>query len=172
MNKRFDSSLVGAIVIAVVASVFATALVPAASAAPERRHKHHLVRYDGPGSYGVTISQPEQAASKLPGSPAGFQRFVAARLQAMLAHSGGCPRKYASITVARVRTDGYARGDVNQCGGYAAIWKRTRGHWHQVIGSQDSWQCGQLRHYAIPASIVRPFNSCYEGNRTKQYHHR
>lgn len=64
------------------------------------------------------------------------------------------------MTVQTLRTDGYAVGGVNDCGGYAAMWAVVDGQWTEIQGTQDSWECRTLERYQVPSDVAG--TSCYD----------
>jgi hypothetical protein len=154
------------ILTALVLAVTAALLVPTAAAEASAPRLVVLGHHD----QGVTVQRAAKVARKLHAAPAGFRTFVR-RTVRHLQSTKGCSGSFVGVTVNRVRTDGFARGGVNQCGGYAAIWKKVGGHWRQVIGTQDVWSCQDLRRWAIPSSVVAPRPRCYDGSEVVAYSH-
>jgi hypothetical protein len=150
--------LVGGLLVAAPAQAATTASSP------------RLLVY-GQHDLGVSITRPRQAWTRLPGAPRDFRRFVARQVRHIRATSE-CQTAFNGVTVVRVRTDGFARGAVNDCGGYVALWKRIDGRWTQIQGTQDIWTCQVLRRHQVPAAVVRPAGQCYDGHDVVTYHHR
>lgn len=136
---------------------------PSAAAAGPR-----LISYAGGESPGVTVHH-RAGVSKLRGAPASFKRFVG-DLVARLQRDAGCDAA-VGVTVETLRTDGFAVGGVNECGGYAALWAVVDGRWKQVEGAQELWDCRILRRYHFPSDVAG--NRCYAyhgDHRTHHYH--
>lgn len=108
---------------------------------------------------------------RLPGAPVSFQRFVRRELR-RLHRVDHCDPGAIGIGVNRLRTDGFARGGVSDCGGYVAIWKQVDGRWRQIIGTQDIWTCRELRPFEVPSAGVGPHAQCARGRSEVAYHHR
>jgi hypothetical protein len=108
-----------------------------------------LVDYD-PAQH---VTGPQDAA-ELAGAPASFVAFIGDEAGFILS-PGGC-RSSAGIWVSRLRTDGFAIGEVADCiaTGVVVIWARINGSWRQVLGTQDLWRCKDLNRYRIPAVIA------------------
>lgn len=64
------------------------------------------------------------------------------------------------VAVQMLRTDGYAVGGVNDCGGCAALWATVDGRWKEIAGTQDSWDCAILRRYRVPSDLSG--TTCYD----------
>lgn len=117
-----------------------------------------LLSYTKGGSPGVEV-QSSADAQELAGAPADFQEFVGT-LADDLAQESTCEDGFVGVTVQVVRTDGFARGGVNDCGGYAALWVKVDGTWQEVAGSQDVWECVVLEDRAIPSDVAG--TECYD----------
>lgn len=108
---------------------------------------------NGDGAFIVTDADLEQIKD----APADFKAFVSRKAAKAAAD---CPEAAHGITVNMVRTDGFAVGAVNSCGGYVALWARTAntggnpGKWKQIIGTQDAWACAPLRKHKVPSVLV------------------
>ncbi|GAB3663257.1 hypothetical protein GCM10027596_26160 [Nocardioides korecus] len=122
------------------------------------------------GDQGVFIQRAVNVDRRLPGAPADFRAFAKRTIHHLQA-TRTCSPSAVGLSVNRVRSDGYARGAVNQCGGYAAIWKRVSGQWREVLGTQDIWTCRDLRRWSIPSSVVAPRPACYNGSKVVTYRH-
>lgn len=96
---------------------------------------------------------------KLDGAPEPFRVFIGQRV-AELQASATCDRSQVGVTVEFLRTDGYAVGGVDDCGGYAALWAVVDGAWAEVEGTQDSWSCEVLARYRFPSELVG--DTCYD----------
>ena len=73
------------------------------------------------------------------------------------------------MTVETLRTDGYAVGGVNDCGGYAAMWAVVDGQWKEIQGTQDTWECRVLKRYQVPSGVAG--DSCYNYKTGKAHHY-
>ena len=135
---------------------------PTAAAAEKPR----LIVYAGGESPGVEVHSRADAKD-LRGAPKAFKRFIGKTAQRLADHSD-CQHAYVGVTVERVRTDGFAVGGVNDCGGYAAMWAVVDAHWKEIQGTQDSWECRVLKRYQVPSDIAG--HRCYN-YRTQKGHH-
>ncbi len=140
----------------------------AASAAPVA--KPRLIVYAGGESPGVQV-QSWADRKELRGAPRSFKRFIGHKAQ-RLAHHSSCTHAYVGVTVERLRTDGYAVGGINECGGYAAMWAEVHGHWKEIQGTQDTWSCGVLKRHRVPSSIAGTSCYSYQNQKTRHYHQR
>jgi hypothetical protein len=122
--------------------------------APEPR----LIAYAGADSPGVEVQATVDAAN-LRGAPKAFKRFIGRTAQ-QVADASSCSDGYVGVTVATLRTDGYAVGGVNDCGGYAALWATVDGRWKEIAGTQEAWDCAVLERYAVPSDVVG--TTCYD----------
>lgn len=140
----------------------------AATAAPAKQPR--LIVYAGGESPGVEV-QTRADAKHLRGTPKSFKRFIGRKAQ-RIADRSTCTGGYVGVTVERVRTDGYAAGGVNDCGGYAALWAKVDGRWKEIAGTQEIWGCGILERHTVPSSIAG--DSCYDyrAQRVRHYHQR
>jgi hypothetical protein len=141
----------------------ASASMSSASAARPR-----LVIYETRRSPGVFVHRPAQVR-RLHGAPAGFKRFVG-RTAARLDRRSDCDAA-TGVTVSRLRTDGYAVGAINECGGYAALWGKVDHRWRQLQGTQDSWDCGVLRRHRVPSAVVGTTCFSYHGDHRQHRYH-
>jgi hypothetical protein len=103
------------------------------------------VSYPGPGVAVKTAAD----TSKLTGTSAGFRSFIAEQLAQI---SG--PASCAEVHVQKYSSAGYAIGAVSSCGGYAALWVKEKGGWHEGLATQDVWDCDGLRYLAVPTSFA------------------
>jgi hypothetical protein len=71
-----------------------------------------------------------------------------------------CSSSDVGVTVQTLRTDGYAAGSVNECGGYRALWAVVDGRWRQIEGTQEAWDCRGLRQFRVPSDVAG--TSCYD----------
>jgi hypothetical protein len=140
-----------------------------ADAAPAHA-KPRLIVYAGGESPGVEV-QSRADAKQLSGAPRSFKRFIGRKAQ-RLSDRSTCSHAYVGVTVERVRTDGFAVGGVNDCGGYAALWAVVHGHWKQIQGTQEIWSCAVLKRHRVPSSVAG--NTCYDyrAQRARHYHQR
>jgi hypothetical protein len=117
-----------------------------------------LIAYAGGESPGAEGRQPADA-DKLEGAPESFRTFLADAVRRLVANST-CTDGYVGITVEFLRTDGYAVGGVNDCGGYAALWAVVDGQWKEIAGTQEAWDCAVLERYAVPSDVAG--TTCYD----------
>lgn len=129
--------------------------------------KPRLIVYAGGESPGVQVHNRHQAR-RLRGAPVSFKRFIGRTAQRLTDHST-CQHAYVGVTVETLRTDGFAAGGVNDCGGYAALWAIVDGHWKQIQGTQDVWECRVLRRYRVPSDVAG--NKCYNYKTQKSHHY-
>lgn len=122
--------------------------------APEPR----LIVYAGGESPGVEVRAGADAEN-LRGAPDAFKAFIGRTAQEV-ADASSCSDGYVGVTVATLRTDGYAVGGVNDCGGYAALWATVDGEWQEIAGTQEAWDCTVLERYAVPSDVVG--TTCYD----------
>ena len=156
--------LVGALVALTLCSYGASAH----ATTPTRADRPRLISYAGGESPGVQVEKRADA-KRLHGAPKAFKRFIGKKAQ-RLADQSTCTGGYVGVTVERLRTDGFAVGGVNDCGGYAALWAVVDGHWKQIDGTQEIWGCGVLVRHSVPSSIAG--NKCYDyqAQKTRRYH--
>ncbi|MBZ5739967.1 hypothetical protein [Nocardioides mangrovi] len=136
---------------------------PTASATPE------LITYQHGGDPGVQVETLGEKA-RLKGAPDDFADFIGQTAQ-VLAEQSTCSDGYVGVTVAVVRSDGFARGGVNDCGGYAALWARTDSAWAEIDGTQEMWDCSTLEEYAVPSDVAG--SDCWDSaaNKRRDYQH-
>lgn len=125
---------------------------------PSGTRPPRLIAYAGGESPGVTVSSRADARNLI-GAPAAFRAFVADTAERIHERST-CTDGAVGVTVETLRTDGYAVGGVNDCGGYAALWAVVDGHWQEIAGTQDSWDCDVLERHRVPSEVVG--TSCYD----------
>ena len=118
---------------------------------PSSRPAKRYLQYAGGESPGVIVEKRSDARL-LRGAPAGLKRFVADTVERLSA-SADCEAP-VSVSVAAVRTDGFAVGGVGACGSYAALWAVVDGAWQEIEGTQDAWGCRVLRRYQVPSQLV------------------
>ncbi|HEU5035875.1 MAG TPA: hypothetical protein VFT70_02640 [Nocardioides sp.] len=138
---------------------------PASAAPSSPPQEPELIPYAGGESAGVQVHGMADAR-KLRGSPKAFQDFIGRTAQ-RISDESSCDAAAVGVTVEFVRTDGYAVGGVNDCGGYAALWAVVDGAWKEIQGTQDSWKCQVLRRYRVPSDIAG--ETCYD-YRTQEEH--
>ncbi|RKS74116.1 hypothetical protein CLV35_2617 [Motilibacter peucedani] len=117
---------------------------------------------------GVEIDDPADV-SELRGAPESFKRFVARTVEQLQAEEK-CPGAAVGVTVQTLRTDGFAIGGVNACGGYEALWAQVDGTWKEVYGTQDSLDCAVLRRYRVPSDVAGDTCYDYKGKKEHSYH--
>jgi hypothetical protein len=142
----------------------ADAATPTASSTPD------LITYEKDnGDPGIQVESLGDK-SKLEGAPEDFADFIGETAQ-VLAEESTCKGGYVGVTVAVVRTDGFARGGVNDCGGYAALWARVDGAWTEIDGTQEMWDCRVLEKYDVPSDIAG--TACWDdaANKRRTYQH-
>jgi hypothetical protein len=103
--------------------------------------------------------QSSRDAENLRGAPEAFRRFIGRTAQ-QVADASDCSDGYVGVTVQTLRTDGYAVGGVNDCGGYAALWAAVDGRWREIAGTQEAWDCAVLERYAVPSDLAG--TTCYD----------
>ena len=135
---------------------------PSASPAPPPR----LIAYAGGEAAGAEV-QSRADAQRLHGAPASFKRFVGDLAEDLADKSTCSGEGYVGVTVETLRTDGYAVGGVNDCGGYAALWVLIDGRWREVLGTQEAWDCKVLHQYRVPSDLVG--TSCYDYDANEQH---
>lgn len=97
-------------------------------------------------------------------APADFQAFVLKLAAKANKFGKQCPDAAHGVGIDMVRTDGFAVGGINDCGGYRALWAKVDGRWKEIIGTQDEWDCGPLRKYQVPSVLVGGRCYDYEGD--------
>ena len=117
-----------------------------------------LISYDSDGSGPVEVHTAADV-DELVGAPDSFKTFVA-RTARRLTAGATCDGAYVGVTVRALRTDGYAVGAVNQCGGYVALWAVVDGRWKEIEGTQDLWDCAVLARYRVPSDVAG--DTCYD----------
>jgi len=118
------------------------------------------------GKRGVTVQTAADAA-KLTGTSDEFKSFVV-DLATHLERPSGASDCFIGITVDAYDPSGFARGAVNDCGGYVALWGRQDGAWKELIGTQDAWSCAELKKFRVPSSLVDTCVGGGQGARMKQ----
>jgi hypothetical protein len=138
-----------------------------ASPTTSQSPKPRLLAYAGGESPGVQVHRRADVRN-LHGAPAAFKQFIA-RTAERLAKESTCDDAAVGVTVETLRTDGYAIGGVNDCGGYAAMWAVVDGRWKEIQGTQDSWECRILHRYHVPSDVAG--TSCYNYKTGKAHHY-
>lgn len=141
-----------------------TAPTPASPTA----QKALLINYAGGESPGVVVHD-RAGAKDLRGAPASFKQFIGTTAQ-KIADTSKCDAGAVGVTVQTLRTDGFAVGGVNDCGGYAAMWAEVDGHWQEIQGTQDSWECAVLEKYAVPSDVAGTTCYDYDAQKEHKYH--
>ena len=137
---------------------------PTETPEPTESAAARLLAYAGGESPGAEI-RSQADADKLEGAPAAFKQFIG-RTAERLADGSTCEDGYVGVTVEFLRTDGYAVGGVNECGGYRALWAVVDGSWKEVAGSQEMWDCAVLQRYTVPSEIAG--SRCYDYDAQKE----
>jgi hypothetical protein len=114
-----------------------------------------LLRFKGKDGVGAEIAKPSDI-DQIAGTSDEFQAFVLDLLDQLQADAkkDQCEGAYVGVGVQRYRTDGYAMGSANECGGAAVLWGVVDGSWQQLIASQDVWDCAVLEKYQVPSSVA------------------
>lgn len=133
---------------------------PSASSSTSRSN---VIRF-GEGEHEVFIEKAADVA-KLKGTSPAFKAFIADQVANLTPPNG--PNECAiGVGVSVYDPAGFARGGVNDCGGYVALWGIQNGKWKELIGTQDLWSCAELRKYSVPSTIV---DTCYESRKEVPY---
>jgi hypothetical protein len=139
----------------------------AAAPEPTETAAPRLLAYAGGESPGAEI-RSQADADKLQGAPPAFKRFIG-RTAERLADGSTCTDGYVGVTVEFLRTDGYAVGGVNECGGYRALWAVVDGSWREVAASQEMWDCAVLDRYSVPSEIAGTHCYDYDAQEERDY---
>ncbi|WP_156391068.1 MULTISPECIES: hypothetical protein [unclassified Nocardioides] len=150
--------LVSAGAVLTLGATSAVGLPLASASAPTSASSARVIVYSNAHSPGVEVTRASQAR-RLHGAPASFKRFIGRTAQ-RISDASTCEGGYVGVTVFRLRTDGFAAGGVNDCGGYAALWAVVDGRWKQIEGTQEIWACAPLRRHRVPSSIAG--HTCYD----------
>ena len=124
-----------------------------------------LISYDGDGSDRAKV-RTRADANNLAGAPDSFKKFIG-RTAERLTTGTTCGEGYVGVIVKSVRTDGYAVGAVNECGGYVAMWAIVDGDWKEIDATQDLWDCAVLAKYRVPSDIAG--DTCYDDDAQAQH---
>ncbi|CAB4718633.1 MAG: hypothetical protein F2667_09665 [Actinobacteria bacterium] len=157
----------GAATVSLSLSLLAVA-VPGAAHAQQGSDEPRLIAFAGGESPGVSV-QSRADAKKLHGTGRAFKRFIGTAAKDLVEASSCGDEGYVGITVDVMRTDGYAAGGVNDCGGYAALWAVVDGAWKQIAGTQEAWDCRILRRHDVPSDVAG--DTCYAYHGDHQQHH-
>lgn len=138
---------------------------------PEPDPVPELIVYAG-GEAVPPLIEDRAGAKQLTGAPEDFQDFVG-RAAEEVSEQADCDGAAVGITVDVIRTDGFAAGGVNECGGYAAMWAKVDGAWQEIQGTQDTWDCAVLKQYRVPSDILLGSQTCfdYEGDKKEHAYH-
>jgi hypothetical protein len=140
---------------------------PPSSPSGSPTEEAQLIAYAGGESAGVEVRKPADV-EKLDGAPDSFKAFIGDIVRRLLADST-CSDGYVGVNVQILRTDGYAVGGVNDCGGYAALWAVVDGQWKEIAGTQEAWECKVLEQYEVPSDVVG--TTCYDYDAQKERHY-
>ena len=118
-----------------------------------------LISYAGDGSVRAEVRTTTDA-NNLAGAPDSFKKFIG-RTAERLTRDATCEGGDVRVTVKTLRTDGYAEGAVNECGGgYVALWAIVDGEWQEIESTLDLWDCAVLAEYRVPSDIAG--DTCYD----------
>jgi len=138
---------------------------PSPSATPPSTNgSSGVIRFDEGDKDELFIEKPADV-EKLTGTSPEFKSFIADQV-ANLTPPAGANDCQVGVGVAIYDPAGFARGGVNACGGYAALWGIQDGKWKELIGTQDLWACADLRKYKVPSTIA---DTCYESMKEVPY---
>lgn len=136
----------------------ALALSPASTAPAAAGPRAVRIDYSGEG---VEVARGSGDESRLRATPAGFKRFVRARLDVLFREAGSKPRCATSPTVVVDRYHGAGWASVGEgwygaCpgGGYAVLYRRVGSHWRTILGTQEARFCQDLAWYGVPAFVA------------------
>lgn len=125
-----------------------------------------LIPYAGGESVGAEVRTTAEA-NNLTGAPDSFKKFIG-RTAERLTRGATCEGGYVGVTVKTLRTDGYAAGAVNECGGgYVALWAVVDGDWREIDNTLDLWDCAALAEYRVPSDIAG--DTCYDHDTQAQH---
>jgi hypothetical protein len=170
MNLRLGTTTLPVRLLVCAALALTLCSYGGAAATAATHAKPRLVVYAGGESPGVEV-QSRADAKHLRGAPRAFKRFIGRKAQRLADHST-CAHAYVGVTVERLRTDGFAVGGVNDCGGYAALWAVVHGHWKEIQGTQEIWSCAILKRHTVPSSIAGTTCYDYRAQRERHYNQR
>jgi hypothetical protein len=107
---------------------------------------------------GVTVESAAETG-KLTGTTPEFKAFIGAEADKTAEYAAAnCPEAAHGIVVKKYHSAGFAQGDVSECGGYVALWVLQDGAWKEAIGTQETWQCGDLTRFSVPDGFA---GECY-----------
>jgi hypothetical protein len=132
--------------------------------APSAGGSNRVIRFGEGGEHEVFIRKATDV-DKLTGTSPAFKAFIADQA-ANLTPPAGANDCDVGVGVAIYDPAGFARGGVNACGGYAALWGIQDGKWKELIGTQDLWACADLRKFKVPATMT---NTCYQSMKEVPY---
>ena len=124
-----------------------------------------LISYEGDGSDPAEVRTTADA-NNLAGAPDSFKKFIGRTVERLTGNTT-CEDGNVGVTVRTLRTDGYAVGAVNECGGYVAMWAIVDGDWKEIDATQDLWDCAVLAKYRVPSDIAG--DSCYDDDAQAQH---
>lgn len=90
-------------------------------------------------------------ADKLTGASESFKEFVASEAERLQA-ANEC-KAAVGVTVQKIMGD-YARGGINECGGYVAVWGVEGGEWTELFGTQSALPCADLDKKGVPRALI------------------
>lgn len=125
-----------------------------------------LITYADGNSPGVFVEKSADVA-ELRGAPDDFRAFIGTTIQQVLDDSS-CTDGAVGVSVKAVRSDGFASGGVNDCGGYAALWAVVDGSWKEIEGAQELWDCAVLERFKVPSDIAG--DACYDYDGDNKQH--
>lgn len=140
---------------------------PSESSPAGAEQEPELIAYAGGESPGFEVHGRDDA-QKMTGAPVAFRQFIGRTAQ-RIADESTCTDGYVGVTVQTLRTDGYAVGGVNDCGGYLALWAAVDGTWKEVAGSQEMWDCAVLERYTVPSDVAGDACYDYDAQRERRY---
>jgi hypothetical protein len=136
---------------------------------PDSDPKPEVVVYAG-GEAVPPLIKTHRDVGQLKGAPQDFREFVG-RAADEVSEQSSCTGGAVGITVDALRTDGYAVGEVNDCGGYAAMWaKDDDGAWLEIQATQDTWDCAVLKQYRVPSEILLDSQTCFAYDGDQKVH--
>ncbi|MFB9314381.1 hypothetical protein [Nocardioides plantarum] len=141
---------------------------PTSSATTDPDPQPELIAYAG-GEAQPPLIENRADARRLTGAPKDFQDFIG-RAAEKVNQRADCDGAAVGITVDALRTDGYAVGAVNECGGYAAMWAKVDGAWREIEGTQDTWDCAVLKQYRVPSDLLLGSQTCFDYGGDKKEH--
>lgn len=160
-------------VVATHGGTSSTPATPTTSSSTPPGEQPELIAYAGGEAVPPLIEDTADAEQDLPGAPAAFVTFIGKTAE-QVGSTADCDGAAVGVTVDAIRTDGFAVGAVNECGGYAAMWAEVDGAWQQIDGTQDTWDCAILERYEVPSDLLLGRKTCfdYDGDgKAHRYHH-